>query len=466
MKIFDLAISLALAAAAAAAFAPPAAAAAGAPSARSTAAPAAGPDGGKPAAASETQWKDLYEQAVSHYQARELDQAEAAGKQALAAARAGQGQTGPFEASSLNLLAMVSQARGDGEGAARLLGEALAISERSLGAHINTATLALNLGHALDRLGRGEEALAPYARSLEIAEALQDGQALRAQALAALARVHAELGHAGQARAYDAQLRTDEAGLPDGERAAALERRAREREAAGDAPGARQALEQALALRDAQPDEAARVRGLTLLAELLERQGQSGAAEPLRQRAVALLEASDPHSLALAGHLNELALRRLEHADYVQAQALWTRALALVEAQAGPDSLDAARIVANQAQGLERQGDAKAAQPLHQRALDIYAAHGDEPEALLGQARAVNYQAGYIYRQRRFAQAEPLFQRALALMERAVGPDDGQLLPVLENLEALYRSQGRGSEASKYAERAARLREAAQRAPS
>ncbi|MBN8906549.1 MAG: tetratricopeptide repeat protein, partial [Rhodospirillales bacterium] len=162
-------------------------------------------------AASEADWEALYGSALRQYAAGNYVQAEQEARRALALAREAGGRKEPFVASSLNALALAEQAQGRGEDAAGLLRQALALSEQALGAHPNTATLALNLGNALDALGRADAALVPYERALEIADARQDDGAmvpLRTQALSALARTHAGLGHANEARAYDRRLDT------------------------------------------------------------------------------------------------------------------------------------------------------------------------------------------------------------------------------------------------------------------
>ncbi len=79
-------------------------------------------------------------------------------------------------------------------------------------------------------------------------------------------------------------------------------------------------------------------------------------------------------------------------------------------------------------------------------------------EALLGQAQALNFLAGQDYRRRRFGPAESRFLQALALTERAVGPESPRLLPLLDILTLLYRSQQRENQAVLYEERATRLR--------
>jgi len=421
-------------------------------------------------AASEADWEALYGSALRQYAAGNYVQAEQEARRALALAREAGGRKEPFVASSLNALALAEQAQGRGEDAAGLLRQALALSEQALGAHPNTATLALNLGNALDALGRADAALVPYERALEIADARQDDGAmvpLRAQALSALARTHAGLGHANEARAYDRRLDTDTAVLPLAGQADVLERRARASVAAGNAAAARDAFEQALSLRGQSPGPVsdAWTRTAIELADLLDGQGLREPSAAWRRRIVEHLERDDPDSLALAAQLNELAMGDLARKAYGPARELLARALPIVEDRAGPRSLDTARVVANQALVLEAQGDSGQAQPLHARALEIYREQGAVPEALLGQAQALNYLAARVYRQRRFGQAEPMFLEALGLAERAVGPEDPRVLPLLLNLESLYRSQRRMAEVGRYGERAARLRASAEGGP-
>lgn len=69
------------------------------------------------------------------------------------------------------------------------------------------------------------------------------------------------------------------------------------------------------------------------------------------------------------------------------------------------------------------------------------ARHGELPQAQLGQAQALNFLAGYGFQHRRIAQAEPQFLRAIESTERADGAASQRLLPPLDNLLALYRSQ-------------------------
>lgn len=414
------------------------------------------------AAVSESSWQAAYDRALRDYAAGAFPAAEHAAREALALARAGAGGNRPFVATSLNILALARERQGDGAQAVELLRQAWAASQGTPGEEANAASVALNLGNALDAIGRAPEAADVYRQGLvpiSDPHASPEAAPVRHQLLAALARVHAALGQADESARYDKRLLEDEAGLRPAMQADALERQARLQLRQGDLPAARASFEQALRLCEqaSPPDAQALLRSLGGLAGVLGRIGEYDLAAPLHRRAAALLESSDPQGLALAGHLNELGLWQLQHKDLASAQAMLQRARDIVEARE-PQGLATARVVANLAQLREAGRDDAQARTLYQQALAIYEMHGDLPEALLGQAQALNFLAGHDYRRRRLAQAEPQFLRALALTEQAEGVLSQRLLPLLDNLVALYRSQQRPTQAAPYAERAATLR--------
>ena len=73
-------------------------------------------------------------------------------------------------------------------------------------------------------------------------------------------------------------------------------------------------------------------------------------------------------------------------------------------------------------------------------------------------ATSLNNLAALYQTQGHYAQAEPLYRRSLAILERALGPDHPDVATSLENLAALYRATQRIAEAEKLEERAARIR--------
>lgn len=390
-----------------------------------------------PPAVRQADWQRLYDAASQHHAARDAEAAESAARHALALARQiPAAQQPPFAASSLNLLALVLRQRGQDGAAAELLAEALALNEASLGVHANTASVALNLGAALEALQRPREAVAPLRRCLDITGALPDGampRELRRQALLGLERLHTALAEPEAASGYRQRLLA----------------------ADGQATAAR-------------PRE--RAEALLREARALAQRGQADAAANLQRQALALHEAAGPGAglpdAALAEPLNELGLWHAARQEYPQAEALLQRAQQLVEAQAGQQGearqADLARVLASRAQVLEALARDDEARALNQQSLALYRALGEGgPELWVGQAGVLNSLAGNVYRKRRFKEAEPLFLEALGLMERALGPDDTRLLPLLDNLQALYRSQGRPALATPHAQRAVELRKKA-----
>ncbi|VCU68649.1 Tetratricopeptide repeat protein [Pigmentiphaga humi] len=378
------------------------------------------------AAAASGEWQSLYERAGRHYAGGDAAAAEAAARQALRMARTAQRRSDPHVASSLNLLALARQAQGDAAQAAELLREALALSERALGAHANTAALALNLGGALEAAGRGEEAIAAYERCLAIGEALPggaDGQAarLRKNALSALSALAAGLGRPEQARAYDRRLLAEEDSTLSGrERADALARQA----------------------------------------QALQEQGGADEAAGLHREAAALREAADPDDPALAGHYNELALWHMQRKEYGEARQRFEQALAQARKREGAArALPEAAILASMAKLAEQQGGTAQARQAYGAALDIYTGLGDADEALAGRSQILNQLAGLDYRQQRWADAERRFLEALRLLEQAAGPADPRLLPVLDNLDTYYASRGQPDKSREFARRAAELRQ-------
>jgi len=413
-------------------------------------------------------WQRHYDQAQQAYRAGDWPQAEQSARSALEQARAGQGQNQSFVASSLNLLALIRQKQGhDGE-AADLLRQALSSSQSGQGLEANTAALALNLGRALESSGPPSQAIDAYRQALDTADrvpanANADAEvtAVRRQALQALGRLYADQGQPSEAARYNQRLLQSAPGeLPPALRADALEQQAQLEQSQGQLDAARRSLQEALRQRESrQPvDDAALLRTLSSLASVLGQAGLYDEAAPLHRRAVTLLEAQGERDSALASHLNELGLWHLQRKAYTQAEALMAQALAIVE-EKNALSLETARIVANLAQMNEARQNTEPAVALFRKALGIYESHGDVPEALLGQAQALNFMAGQDYRRRRFAQAEQQFLRALALTERADGPQSPRLLPLLDNLVALYRSQQREVQAAPYAIKAEQIRQ-------
>lgn len=410
-------------------------------------------------------WQAQYDKALRQYLAQDYAAAEASAQAALKLAEQGKGNTQPYVASSLNVLAMIRQSRGALEEAIQLFTRAVELSQKSLGNHANTASLHLNLGNAYDAWKKPQDALRHYQRGLAIADGLPGGPAVldvQQKLLASLGRLHTELGNSTDAERYNSRLLDDAKALPTLVRADTLTRQAQALEQQGKVDDARAALAEALSLQEAELGQRhiAVAQTLAALAALHNRHGQHDQAEPLHRRALAIRQALDANDPGIATHLNELGLWHQERKEYAKAQPLLEDALKLVRANQGADSLEAARILASLAHVRDEQGQDVEARPLYEQALAIYQQHEPSVQAQLGEAHVLNNLAGAVYRKRRFKEAEPLFLRALELTEQAVGPNDARMLPLLDNLQALYRSQGRAAEADTYGSRAAAVRKA------
>ena len=73
-------------------------------------------------------------------------------------------------------------------------------------------------------------------------------------------------------------------------------------------------------------------------------------------------------------------------------------------------------------------------------------------------ARDLNNLAWLLKDTNRLAQAELLFERALAILERALGPENPNVATCLENYAILLRNMGRTEEAAPLESRARAMR--------
>ena len=73
-------------------------------------------------------------------------------------------------------------------------------------------------------------------------------------------------------------------------------------------------------------------------------------------------------------------------------------------------------------------------------------------------AASLNNLAALYKSQGKYEQAEPLYKRSLAIVEKALGPDHPNVATSLENLATLYRATKRDEEAEKLEQRATAIR--------
>lgn len=155
---------------------------------------------------------------------------------------------------------------------------------------------------------------------------------------------------------------------PDLSRAAALDRQASERRAAGDLPAAIVAEREALTLREsalgADAPEVAATQ--TVLAGLYAAAGRYADAEPLLRRALAIRErayGSDARLTALSR--NNLALLLAAEGNAAEAEKLYLQAIAGLEKH---DPADLATVLGNYAALLDDSGRHEEAKAMEQRA--------------------------------------------------------------------------------------------------
>lgn len=194
---------------------------------------------------------------------------------------------------------------------------------------------------------------------------------------------------------------------------------------------------------------------LTNLAALYQRQSRYAEADPLFKRALSVREKGLSREHPDVGQsLNNLATLYVKQQHYADAEPLFQRALAIYQKAGGPEHPAVATVLNNLGQvyrDLNRDADAEA--PI-KRSLAIR-------EKMLGTdhpdvARSLNNLAGLYEHQQRYGEAEPLYRRALAIRERALGPDHPEVVTSTSNLAYFLYVSGRTADALPFVEKTLR----------
>ncbi len=170
-----------------------------------------------------------------------------------------------------------------------------------------------------------------------------------------------------------------------------------------------------------------------------------------------LAQQSDEAVLQEATRLNKQAFELYQQGRYAEAEPLYQRALQIYEQSLGDTHPDVATTLNNLALLYHDQGNYAEAEPLYQRALQIYEkslgnAHPDVATTLNNLAMLYQSQGNY-------AEAEPLYQRALQISEQSLGDTHPDVATTLNNLAELYRVQGNYAEAFPLYQRALQIYE-------
>jgi tetratricopeptide (TPR) repeat protein len=181
-------------------------------------------------------------------------------------------------------------------------------------------------------------------------------------------------------------------------------------------------------------------------------EGRHGDAERLLVADLARAERTQGESLATAQALVNLAELYRGRARFSEAEPLFQRAIALLESLGGPGQRQLVRPLNSLALVYRAQGLYAQAAPLCQRALTLAEqAHGTDHPAIAG--ALTNLLTVYLA-QGRDGEAAPLFQRSLTLKERMLGPRHPELASSLINYAAFLRKTRNESEAAAWEARA------------
>jgi tetratricopeptide (TPR) repeat protein len=181
-------------------------------------------------------------------------------------------------------------------------------------------------------------------------------------------------------------------------------------------------------------------------------EGRHGDAERLLADALARAQRQQPDSFTAARAMVDLAELYRGQARFDEAEALFRRALALLEAMPGVPARALVRPLNSLALVYRAQGLYAAAEPLCQRALALAeGSHGPEHPATAG---VVGNLLTVYLAQGRYGEAAPLFQRSVTLKERLLGPRHPDLVSSLNNYAALLRKLEKEPEAAAWEARA------------
>lgn len=155
--------------------------------------------------------------------------------------------------------------------------------------------------------------------------------------------------------------------------------------------------------------------------------------------------------------MNRIATYFSERSQYIEAEALYRRAMHLGEQTLGADHPQVGEILYGLASLQRKRGQYAEVEALYVRALRLReqaleVGHPQISEALCGLA------SFYVDRGR-YAEAEALYQRVLSIQEHTLGAEQLQVATALQGLAVLYDDQGRYTEAEPLYRSALSIRE-------
>jgi CHAT domain-containing protein/Tfp pilus assembly protein PilF len=408
--------------------------------------------------AQEDHWKELDTRADELYKKGKYEDALAAAQDELRLSEATFGPESLNLATALNRLGKVYESLNSMSEATAALQRALAIREKALGSdHPDVAESLCWLAHTSWEQGKYADAEQMYRRSLAIREkALGPDHPDVAESLDGLAEVYSVKGRFDEAEPLYRRglaIREKTLGPEDPEVAQSLmflgqimsgyHRKY---------PEAELLFRRALTIDEKAlgPDHPDLADALSELGRLYQEEGKYAEAEPLFQRAMAVLLRSQ-HPF-LAGALKELATLYEAEGKYPSAEPLLKQAVAIEEKVFGPNNMRTANAYSLLAQLYQYEGSNRQAEPLFQNALAIYEKELGPEHPYVASARK---DLARLYQDEgKYLDAEPLLQQALATYEKALGTEHPSVAAALGRLAALYDDEGKYAKAEPLAERA------------
>ena len=195
------------------------------------------------------------------------------------------------------------------------------------------------------------------------------------------------------------------------------------------------------------------------LAMILSAKGEHDIARAHLERAVALVEATDgADSILMARMLNDQGELAREQSRYGDMLALHQRSLEIREAQLGATHPDVAKSLGNIGVALRNLGRNEEALAHHERARSVRETSlgPDHPSV----ANGLQSEGVVLMGLGRYGEAQQRYERALRINERVYGEEHPSVAGNLDNLGSALDAQGKYEEAKAVLERALGLREA------
>jgi tetratricopeptide (TPR) repeat protein len=421
-------------------------------------------------------WQSHQQQATTLYEAGQYAAALKHAQQALSVAEKNSGQTAPYIASSLNIIAMIYDAQGDSAQAVTTLQRAIALFRQSRDAQLNTATLLYNLAGFYQKQQRSDLALASLKEADQLLQTLHSERRrpelliLQSKLLSDLQRLSIQLGQTDAAAAY-AQRQYDALSVVPSQALSAAQSLSYIRSLMGLLQSYQQ---QQKSVQADQVLAAIMQRFEQLKTQLKPEQWQDDYAAvleltlqntaPGQARKAAQLEAirfyqplvahNRAYAARLAYHYNELGFAEFTQKNFSEAEQWFQKSAAPMQQAYGLESIQYARLLGNFALLKEQQSAFKSALEYHQQIQELCAkllgvqGLSDKQVFDLKQAyvQSLNNTAVIQFKQTEFKTAERAWQQALGLLNLTEPNQAALALPILENLQRAYLQQRRSSE--------------------